>query len=264
MRVCAELSPDPARCWDAVAFPAFLTRSSQAELAPRPPRASPHGQIPCPGSALSLPALPEENPALTAQGSAPRRCRPAAHQAAGDALADEGVPVLLVGAVVHGIPADTRFTRAAEREVRRHGGAATAMPCSHLVPLPGPGPLAGDTQRCPSPRCSWAWARARPASGLARSSNDNPTRARPVPVPGDAACPCGSESRGTRTRVYGLCWKYQKRDQNNQRQHLLALFLILETSEYFCVIGAVGVTLCVISAVALWCSGIITKPGFEA
>lgn len=50
------------------------------------------------------PAAPE----LTAQGSAPPHCGPATHGAAGDALVNEGVPVLLIGAVVHGIPPGVR------------------------------------------------------------------------------------------------------------------------------------------------------------
>lgn len=68
-----------------------------APLLPAGSKGSPAGRDPRPG-----------RPALTAQGSTPPHCGPAAYDAAGDALVNEGVPVLPIGAVVHGIPPDVR------------------------------------------------------------------------------------------------------------------------------------------------------------
>jgi len=62
------------------------------------------------------------NAPLTAQRRAPPHSRVPAHEAAGDALAEEAVPVLLVGAVVHGGSSQARPVHGCERWENCVGG----------------------------------------------------------------------------------------------------------------------------------------------
>lgn len=97
-----ELLPAPAHPWGAVTSPCGFgcgLKLCKAELAQSLSR----GLILLPSFAPPLTLPCRDSPALTTHSITPPGQGVPARQAAGDALGNEGVPVLLVSAVLHGI-----------------------------------------------------------------------------------------------------------------------------------------------------------------
>lgn len=157
----------------------FGLKLCKAELAQSLPWGSSRGVILPPSFAPSLSLPCRDTPALTTHSITPPGRALAAHEAAGDALGNEGVPVLLVGAVVHGILPHTCPIHGCRTEAQvgtgwppRGCSAATSShsragtPCREIPAVPQP-PL---------------------APGLGKSTRPNllfKLCVCPVPVPGD-------------------------------------------------------------------------------
>lgn len=183
-----------------------------------------------PSFAQPLTVPPRDSPALTTHSITPPGQGLPARQAAGDALGNEGVPVLLVSAVLHGILPHTCPIHGCRTETQVGMGWPPR-------PFLGLGPLAGTSWLNLSPL--WSQACVRAHSQICFST-----------------CVCVLwQSQGTH-REPTLAWRWPRAGSGDPctcHWELRHWGLLLSANTR-------NTTLCVIPALSLGCSGVKVKP----
>lgn len=171
-----ELLPAPVHPWEAVTSPCgFGLKLCKSELAQSLSR----GLILPPNFAPPLTLPPRDSPALTTHSITPPGQGLPARQAAGDALGNEGVPVLLVSAVLHGILPHTCPIHGCRSETQVGMGWPPWGCSAATSSLPRAGNPGGDIPAVTQPSL---------VPGLSKSTQPNllyRLRVCPVAVPGD-------------------------------------------------------------------------------